>query len=135
MDKAKPATLRYCGTVDFASGVWVGVELDSAEGKNDGVIQDTIYFKCSPNHGTCNQSRVPCDRQPLTKISVDFCLAHDPAGQKFRKIPPRSDADGFAWLGLFVPLNRVSKFPSASSVKSSSITLSSKQKCSPFFRP
>jgi dynactin complex subunit len=42
---------RYCGTVDFASGVWVGVELDTPEGKNDGIIQDTIYFKCSPNHG------------------------------------------------------------------------------------
>lgn len=51
VDKAKPATLRYCGTVDFASGVWVGVELDTADGKNDGVIQDTVYFKCSPNHG------------------------------------------------------------------------------------
>lgn len=57
--------LRYCGTVDFAPGVWVGVELDSAEGKNDGIIQDIVYFKCSPRHG------------------------------------------------LFVPLNRVSKFPSS----------------------
>ncbi|XP_046633510.1 CAP-Gly domain-containing linker protein 4-like isoform X2 [Daphnia pulicaria] len=75
VDKAKGATLRYCGTVDFASGVWVGVELDTPEGKNDGIIQDTIYFKCSPNHG------------------------------------------------LFVPLNRVSKYPSSSSGYQSTITL------------
>lgn len=51
VDKCKGATLRYCGTVEFAAGVWVGVELDTPEGKNDGIIQDTIYFKCSPNHG------------------------------------------------------------------------------------
>ena len=46
---------RYCGTVDFAAGVWVGVELDTPEGKNDGIIQDTIYFKCSPQHGACRK--------------------------------------------------------------------------------
>lgn len=30
--------LRYCGPVDFASGCWVGVELDDAFGKNDGSV-------------------------------------------------------------------------------------------------
>jgi len=72
VDNCKGAILRYCGTVEFASGVWVGVELDTADGKNDGIIKGTLYFKCSPNHG------------------------------------------------LFLPLNRVSKFPSAYSVTSSS---------------
>ena len=47
---------RYCGTVEFAAGVWVGVELDTADGKNDGIIQDTLYFKCSPNHGTSSST-------------------------------------------------------------------------------
>ena len=42
---------RYCGTVEFASGIWVGVELDTPDGKNDGVVKGTLYFKCSPNHG------------------------------------------------------------------------------------
>ena len=76
--------------MDFAPGVWVGVELDTAEGKNDGIIQDIVYFKCSPRHG------------------------------------------------LFVPLNRVSKFPgscsptmSASSSNSSSSSTGGGQRQAP----
>ena len=30
--------LRYCGPVEFASGVWVGIELDEAFGKNNGSV-------------------------------------------------------------------------------------------------
>lgn len=30
--------LRYCGPVEFASGVWVGIELDEAYGKNNGSV-------------------------------------------------------------------------------------------------
>lgn len=32
-------TVRYCGQVMFGpSGVWVGIELDSASGKNNGSV-------------------------------------------------------------------------------------------------
>ena len=38
--------MRFLGTTDFAEGDWVGVELEEAQGKNDGVVQDRRYFTC-----------------------------------------------------------------------------------------
>ncbi|KAL7061418.1 hypothetical protein AAHC03_01431 [Spirometra sp. Aus1] len=43
--------IRYIGPTDFASGEWVGVELDEASGKNDGSVSGRRYFSCKPNHG------------------------------------------------------------------------------------
>ncbi|XP_063774998.1 CAP-Gly domain-containing linker protein 4 isoform X2 [Pseudophryne corroboree] len=47
----KVGTLRFCGTTQFATGQWAGVEMDESEGKNDGAIAGVQYFKCSPKHG------------------------------------------------------------------------------------
>eukprot|EP00435_Cladocopium_sp_Y103_P049005 s1461_g14.t1 len=44
-------TVRFLGTTDFAEGDWVGVELEEAQGKNDGVVQDRRYFTCQAQHG------------------------------------------------------------------------------------
>jgi hypothetical protein len=32
-------TLRYVGQPDFKKGVWAGIELSNAQGKNDGSVQ------------------------------------------------------------------------------------------------
>lgn len=45
------ATVRYVGPTDFASGIWLGLELRSAKGKNDGAVGDKRYFACKPNYG------------------------------------------------------------------------------------
>ncbi|XP_075060484.1 CAP-Gly domain-containing linker protein 4 [Mixophyes fleayi] len=45
------AIIRYIGPTDFAPGVWLGLELRSAKGKNDGSVGDKRYFHCKPNHG------------------------------------------------------------------------------------
>ncbi|XP_014425273.1 CAP-Gly domain-containing linker protein 4 isoform X1 [Pelodiscus sinensis] len=56
----KVGTLRFCGTTEFASGQWAGVELDDPEGKNDGSVGNVQYFKCAPKCGIF---------APLSKIS------------------------------------------------------------------
>lgn len=44
-------TVRYVGPTDFAAGIWLGLELRSAKGKNDGAVGEKRYFTCKPNHG------------------------------------------------------------------------------------
>ncbi|KAM4625670.1 CAP-Gly domain-containing linker protein 4 isoform 1-T1 [Polymixia lowei] len=45
------ALIRYLGTADFAPGLWLGLELRGAKGKNDGSVGGRRYFSCRPGHG------------------------------------------------------------------------------------
>eukprot|EP00941_MAST-03F_sp_MAST-3F-sp1_P004570 g4570.t1 len=47
----RPATVKFVGEVHYAKGQWIGVELDAAEGKNNGTIKGVEYFSCKKNHG------------------------------------------------------------------------------------
>ncbi|XP_058066317.1 kinesin-like protein KIF13A [Anopheles bellator] len=43
--------IAYVGSTHFQSGTWIGVELDTPTGKNDGTVQNIQYFECRPKHG------------------------------------------------------------------------------------
>lgn len=45
--------LRYKGPLHCDDGnvTWLGVELKTPDGKNDGTVQNKKYFNCAPNHG------------------------------------------------------------------------------------
>lgn len=49
--KDKYGTVRFVGNTQFAPGIWIGVELDTKEGKNDGSVLNMRYFKCRNKHG------------------------------------------------------------------------------------
>ena len=49
--KGKVGTIRFLGPVSFASGSWVGLELDGPSGKNNGSIGGKQYFSCPRRHG------------------------------------------------------------------------------------
>jgi dynactin complex subunit len=37
--------------VSLVQGEFVGIELDEAQGKNDGAVKGQRYFTCAPNRG------------------------------------------------------------------------------------
>src|SRR4051794_963799 len=39
-------SVRFLGRTKFASGDWVGVELDQSAGKHDGIVEGVRYFQC-----------------------------------------------------------------------------------------
>eukprot|EP00929_Paragymnodinium_shiwhaense_P024246 TRINITY_DN14981_c0_g1_i1.p1 TRINITY_DN14981_c0_g1~~TRINITY_DN14981_c0_g1_i1.p1 ORF type:complete len:1589 (-),score=374.84 TRINITY_DN14981_c0_g1_i1:70-4836(-) len=52
-------TVRFVGSVEFATGTWVGIELEEAKGKNDGCVKGVRYFQCKQYHGLfCRPSLV-----------------------------------------------------------------------------
>jgi len=48
---AKTGILRYLGTVDFADGIWAGIELFYKQGRNDGTVMGKEYFRCEYPYG------------------------------------------------------------------------------------
>ena len=44
-------TVRFVGTTSFAAGKWVGIELDTPTGKNNGSVQGKAYFSCRDGYG------------------------------------------------------------------------------------
>lgn len=43
--------IRHIGAVEFKKGDYIGVELDRAQGVNDGSVDGKEYFKCPAEHG------------------------------------------------------------------------------------
>ncbi|XP_076246434.1 kinesin-like protein KIF13A isoform X5 [Calliopsis andreniformis] len=43
--------IAYVGPTEFASGTWIGVELDAPTGKNDGAVNGHRYFTCRQKCG------------------------------------------------------------------------------------
>lgn len=48
---SRAGTVRFLGETQFAAGKWAGIELENAEGKNNGSVDGVAYFKCKPKHG------------------------------------------------------------------------------------
>ena len=44
-------TIAFVGSTDFAGGVWIGVKLDQAKGRNDGTVKNKRYFQAEKTRG------------------------------------------------------------------------------------
>eukprot|EP01084_Bolivina_argentea_P110403 197148_1 len=78
--KSISGTVKYVGPTHFDKGVWFGVALDTAKGKNNGTVKKKFYFLSEPNHGVM----LPYKR-----------LEHENKTKKKRKGKGRSHSNGF----------------------------------------
>lgn len=47
----KNGVIRFAGATSFAPGEWIGIALDTPEGKNDGSVAGKRYFECQEKYG------------------------------------------------------------------------------------
>ncbi|XP_029354961.1 kinesin-like protein KIF13B isoform X1 [Echeneis naucrates] len=75
----KAGTVRYIGATQFAEGVWVGVELDTPVGKNDGSVGGQRYFLCKPGYGVLvRPNRLSCRDRTNRRTGEFAAPAHVP---------------------------------------------------------
>jgi dynactin 1 len=51
LSDGRQGIIRFAGHTKFAPGIWIGVELDDATGKNDGSVNGHRYFDCPMGWG------------------------------------------------------------------------------------
>ena len=68
LSDGRAATIQFVGKTHFATGNWVGVELQDASGKNDGEVQGQRYFDCPQGYGMfVRPAAVTVLEQPISK--------------------------------------------------------------------
>lgn len=68
----KKGVVRFIGETEFSVGEWIGVALDTPDGKNDGSVGDVRYFNCPANHGLfLKRVQVKIDREEVITDSRD----------------------------------------------------------------
>eukprot|EP01063_Lacrimia_lanifica_P022708 TRINITY_DN30238_c0_g1_i1.p1 TRINITY_DN30238_c0_g1~~TRINITY_DN30238_c0_g1_i1.p1 ORF type:complete len:873 (+),score=298.60 TRINITY_DN30238_c0_g1_i1:61-2679(+) len=104
--KTVTATVQFVGATEFADGEWAGLELATPDGKNDGTVKDTAYFKCKPNHGLfrrvselgakdvtgSDNKEKPADRKPVAAAKrAPAAAAVRKAAEKEEKTKPQAE--------------------------------------------
>mmetsp|Transcript_52311 Transcript_52311/g.137322 ORF Transcript_52311/g.137322 Transcript_52311/m.137322 type:complete len:701 (+) Transcript_52311:60-2162(+) len=74
--------VRFFGRTQFAKGEWLGIELDSSIGKNDGQVQGVSYFSCAPFHGIfCRPHRVQALKEQAKSFQAMKAFLDTPQNQ------------------------------------------------------
>ncbi|CAJ1359574.1 unnamed protein product [Effrenium voratum] len=79
-----PGVVLFIGETKFAEGPWLGIELDEPKGKNNGKVQDVVYFTCRPNHGI------------FVRAAKVLKLEEQPKSNAQEASPANADASQFA---------------------------------------
>ena len=55
MADGRCGAVRFIGSVHYARGEWVGIELDEPVGKNDGIVKGHRYFDAGEYRGAMSR--------------------------------------------------------------------------------
>uniref|UniRef100_T1J0U1 Kinesin-like protein KIF13A n=1 Tax=Strigamia maritima TaxID=126957 RepID=T1J0U1_STRMM len=87
--------ISFIGPTAFASGVWIGVELDMSSGKNDGSVKNVRYFACRPRHGLfVRPDKLLLDKHGRgirARQSASFDFENDDSYGKLRRTKSKGD--------------------------------------------
>ncbi|GAC93248.1 hypothetical protein PHSY_000812 [Pseudozyma hubeiensis SY62] len=83
----------FVGQTSFAPGVWVGIELDEQNGKNNGSVQGKRYFECEDGYGVFVRSSQVHVLSPEEEMhSIDDDPAPQPPTPAARATRPANTA-------------------------------------------
>jgi hypothetical protein len=98
----KAGVIEYLGETKFAKGLWAGVKLDEAGGKNDGSVGGVKYFDCQPLHGVFSKAnrlhKINIVPKSSTKIGDQVIVSGTKMGV-LRYLGPTEFAKG-EWAGI-----------------------------------
>lgn len=84
LDTEKMGTIRYKGQTTFAKGEWYGIELDTPDGKHDGLVKKDMrrYFSCKKKHGVFVQRHKIVALAPKKSREARKARSKSPTGGK-----------------------------------------------------
>mmetsp|Transcript_3596 Transcript_3596/g.6024 ORF Transcript_3596/g.6024 Transcript_3596/m.6024 type:complete len:250 (+) Transcript_3596:80-829(+) len=95
--KGNPGTVKYSGPVDFASGEWVGVQLDAPNGMHDGTVFNVPYFTCPPKTGIfCTPAEIGAGGAPTPAAPAAAPMAAAPVAAPAAVAAPAPAGGSFA---------------------------------------
>jgi len=80
LNTEKIGTIRYKGQTTFAKGEWYGIELDTPDGKHDGLVKKDMkrYFSCKKKHGVFVQRHKIIALAPKKKPELQTGRSKEP---------------------------------------------------------
>lgn len=67
----KPGVIAFIGETQFKEGLWAGIILDTAEGKNNGTLNGVTYFNTEENRGVfCRLSKLTKTPQQASSLAA-----------------------------------------------------------------
>lgn len=94
--------VRYIGPAEFGEGVWVGVELRTAKGKNDGSVHDKRYFTCRPDHGLLvRPSKITVRGINGAKLITDYYGSKESSPMEEKWVFRLDPLQRTSWLALY----------------------------------
>jgi len=111
--------VRFRGPVAFdRRDDWVGVQLDNADGKNNGVVAGVEYFRCKPRHGLFVRAKA-CKR---LAVQPDGGGAGAGAGSNPPRTPSRSSSSSSTGIPRSSSRSSINSTPTRGGSKKTSMT-------------